>query len=97
MTEKLTKAAEQFFKRAIWLNRGYEENVLLKGFHTVRFHAFLGQMVVLTGDKDENREQIKRVNTKLLKACKKQVEADIAEFIAEVKALNKKKRKKKEG
>ena len=99
LTEKLVKGilnhVEKFFTRIVYVKRAYDENVLQKGFHSVRFHAHLGQIIFLGKDSAENKKKINNTSKRLLMECRKQVDKDIQEYVEEVKKLKKKKKKSK--
>jgi len=93
MLDSLIKALTKFIPRVVIVKKGFEENVLLKGFHTVRFHTWLSQPVILSSDSKKNREKVRKTARKLMKECRLLVGEDIEEFIAEAKELQKKKKK----
>ena len=98
LTEKLIKGilniVEKRIEKIVYIKRAYDENVLQKGFHSVRFHAHLGQIIFLGKDSSENKRKINNTSKKLLTECRKQVDKDIQEYVEEVKKLKKKKKSK---
>lgn len=98
LTEKLVqgilKHVEKFFIKMVYIKKAYSENVMVKGFHSVRFFHDMGQLIFLGNDSVKNKNKINNVSRRLLNECKEQVGKDIQEYIEEVKKLKKKRKKK---
>jgi hypothetical protein len=99
LTEKLVNSIlniiEKRIEKVVIIKREYNENVMVKGFHSVRFHANFSQPMILGKDSAENKRKINNISKKLVTECRKQVEKDIQDYMEEVKKLKKKKKKNK--